>query len=193
MHHVHRGDLCRANLAHQEHGPLGLGGKVQLLGADVDVAQQDVVRDDALDKGGLVVLLLVVSFGAVQGHGDHGADELGLLVAALDEGGVVKVGAAADQGLKALVPVDHHGRLVDVQGGSGALPFFADPGQLITGHHSTLVVNDADDPVRTLLHLEHNTLKNSAGHIPFPPLISAENGNRGTFDTRKFKIPINAS
>ncbi len=61
LHHVHRGDLCRANLAHQEHGPVGLGGNVQLLGADVDVAQQDVVGDDALDKGGLVVLLLVVS------------------------------------------------------------------------------------------------------------------------------------
>ena len=149
---------------------------MQLLGPDVDVPQQDVVGDDALDEGGLVVLLLIVGLGAVEGHGDHGADELGLLVAALDEGGVVVMGTAAGQGLEGLVPIDHHRAVVGVQRGGGAFPLLPDPGQLIAGDHGALVVDDTDDPVRALLHLEYNALKYSAGHIHFLLVPMIEQG-----------------
>ena len=87
---------------------------MELLGADIDITQKDVVGNDALDEGRLVVLFLVIGLGAVQRHGDHGADELGLLVAALDEGRVVKVGAAAGQGLEGLISIDDDSRLVHI-------------------------------------------------------------------------------
>ena len=165
LNHVHRGNLRRAHLADQEDSPLGLRGKVELLGPDIDVTQQNVVGDDALDKGGLVVLFLIVGLGAVEGHGDHGADELSLVVAALDKGGVVEVGTPVGQRFEGLVPVNDHGGIVHIQGGSGALPLFSDPGQLVAGYHGSLVVHDANDAVRALLHLEHDALKNSAGHV----------------------------
>ena len=159
---------------------------MEFLGADIDVAQKDVIRNDALDESRLVMLLLVIGLGAVQGHGDHGADEPGLLVAALDEGGVVIVRAAAGQGLKGLIPIDHHGAVVGVQGGGSALPFLSNPGQLIAGDHGALVVDDADDPVRALFHLEYNALKYSAGHIHFlliPIFLSVEQRDTLPFDT----------
>ena len=66
MHHVNEGGIAGLHLADQEHRPGRLRDKVQLLGADIDVPQQNVVGDDVLDKGGLVVLLLIVGLGAVQ-------------------------------------------------------------------------------------------------------------------------------
>ena len=137
---------------------------MQLLGPDIDIPQEDIVGDDALDKGRLVVLLLIVCLGTVQGHCHHGADELGLLITALGKGGVVEAGAAVGQGLKGLVPIGHRCGFNGVQGGSGTLPFFSDPGQMVAGDHRPLVVNDADDAVRTLFHLKYDALEYSAGH-----------------------------
>ena len=114
LDHVHRRDLRRAHLPDQKDRPEGLRGEVELLGTDVDIPQQDVVGDDGLHKGGLVVLLLIVGLGAVQGHRHHGADELGLLVTALDKGGIIVVGPPADQRFEGLVPVDHHGGLIHI-------------------------------------------------------------------------------
>ena len=122
------------------------------------------------------MLLLIVGLGAVEGHGDHGADELGLLIAALDEGGVVIVGAPADQGLEGLVPIDDHCGLIDCQGRRSAFPFFPDPGQLVAGDHGALVVDDADDPVGALLHLQDDALKYSAGHVDFLLIVAMEQG-----------------
>ena len=66
MHHVNEGGIAGLHLADQEHRPGRLGDKVQLLGADIDVAQKDVIRNDALDESRLVMLLLVIGLGAVQ-------------------------------------------------------------------------------------------------------------------------------
>ena len=41
---------------------------MEFLGADIDVAQKDVIRNDALDESRLVMLLLVIGLGAVQGQ-----------------------------------------------------------------------------------------------------------------------------
>ena len=40
---------------------------MEFLGPNIDVAQKDVIRDDALDEGRLVMLLLVIGLGTVQG------------------------------------------------------------------------------------------------------------------------------
>ena len=42
--------------------------------------------------------------------------------------------------------------------------------------NSALVVDDADDPVRALLHLEHNALKYSAGHVYFLLIFALKRG-----------------
>ena len=126
---------------------------MQLLGPDIDVPQQDVVGDDVLDKGGLVVLLLIVGLGPVEGHHGHGAEGLGLRVLPLDKGGIVELGAPAGQCLEgaalkadgaAVPPVDrlHHAR-----------PVLANAAQFVAGHHRSLRINHADGSVCAVLHL----------------------------------------
>ena len=55
--------------ADDEHAAVELGLDVQLLGAHVNVAQEDVVGKDALDERGLVVLFLVIALGGVKRDG----------------------------------------------------------------------------------------------------------------------------
>ena len=63
LDHVDGRHIGGAHLTDEEHGPGHLRDEMELLGTDIDVPQQDIVGDDALDKGGLVVLLLIVGLG----------------------------------------------------------------------------------------------------------------------------------
>ncbi|MPN10007.1 hypothetical protein SDC9_157300 [bioreactor metagenome] len=47
---------------------------MKLLGPDVNVAQQDIIRNNAFNKGGLVVLFLIIGLRAVEGNHRHQTD-----------------------------------------------------------------------------------------------------------------------
>ena len=153
MHHVNEGGIAGLHLADQEHRPGRLGDKVQLLGADIDVPQQNVVGDDVLDKGGLVVLLLIVGLGAVQRHRGHGAEHLRLGVLTLDKGGIVELGPPAGQGLEGAPVKADRVSLAPVDRLHGARPVLPDAAQLIAGHHRSLRIDHADGSLRAVLHL----------------------------------------
>lgn len=143
---------------------------MQFLGADIDVAGEDIVGDDILDEGALVVLFLVVGLRTVERDVGHDAEASGSLIVALGEHGIVKVGAPGNERLEGLFVDDNDGVRGAVELDDCLGPFFADQRGVAAGDHVAVSVNDADDAVGGLLHLDDHTLKNATGHST-PSLI----------------------
>lgn len=120
---------------------------MQLLGPDVDITQKDIVGDDVLDKGCLVVLLLVVGLGPVEGHGRHGADQPGVVVLAADKHSIVKLGTPAGQRLEGLALKGDNLVSCGVHSLHRTGPTLSNIGQLIAGHHRSLGIDDANGSV----------------------------------------------
>ena len=93
LNQLHRGHIRVFHLPHQQHHPGLIGDKMQLLGPDIHVAGQDVVGNNVLYEGGLVVLLLVIVLGLVEGHRRDGADGAAHGIVAIGEGRVIQLGA----------------------------------------------------------------------------------------------------
>ena len=165
LDHVHRHRL--QSLVHRsdhEDAPGRLRRHVQLLGPHVNITDQNVVGDDVLDEGTLVVLLLIIALGRVQGHRRHGTYRPAHAVVAAGKHRVVKVTAPAGQRLERPALQRDAGAL----GGGDGLhvfgPLFADARQFAACNNGTLRVKDADGAVRRLLELQYNILKNSSRH-----------------------------
>ena len=58
---------------------------MQLLGPNIDITQKDIVGNNILDKGSLIVLLLIIGLGAVEGHRSHGTNHSSLGILTLDK------------------------------------------------------------------------------------------------------------
>jgi len=99
---------------------------MQFLGADIDVAGEDIVGDDILDEGALVVLFLVVGLRTVERDVGHDAEASGSLIVALGEHGIVKVGAPGNERLEGLFVDDNDGVRGAVELDDCLGPFFAD-------------------------------------------------------------------
>ena len=126
---------------------------MQLLSLGIDVPQQDVVRNNILHKGSLVVLLLIIGLGRVQGHAGHGAHGASHTVVAAGENRIVKVGAPAGHGLEGLALDRDAAVLSGFDGLHIAGPLLADARQLAAGDHGSFVINDSDDAVGGFLKL----------------------------------------
>ena len=169
-HHIHGGHVWHTQLAHQQDHPGHLGDEVQLLGPDIDVAQEDVVGQDVLDKGSLVVLLLIIGLGTVERDGGHGAHGGSLLIFAPDKGGIVKLTIPTGHGLKGEAVAHHHVVPFGSQQCGYIPPLLTNVSQFVTCQYGALLVDDSDGSVGAILHLENDALENAAGHcaIPFP-------------------------
>ena len=161
---VDHGGVGRLRLADQEDAPGDVAVEVKLLGTNVDIPQKNVIRDDVLHEGALVVLLLIALLGAVVGHRRHGAEGAGQIVLAADKAGVIKLGAPAAQSLESLALTGDHSVLGAVDNLYHAGPALSDQGGIVAGHNGTVGVNDTHGPVCAFLHLEHDALKNPVGH-----------------------------
>ena len=137
---------------------------MQLLRADIDIARQDIVGDDILDEGSLVVLFLIVGLRAVERDIGHDAQAPGGLVVALGKHSVVKIGAPGNERLEGLFIDNDDGIRGAVELDDGLGPFFPDAGSVAAGDHGAVGVDHADHAVGRLLHLDDHTLKNAAGH-----------------------------
>ena len=165
LHHVHGNGLGPiVHRADDKDAAGHLCRHMQLLGTHVDVTDEDVIRDDVLDKGALVVLFLVVDLGGVQRHAGHGAYGASHAVVSAGENRIIKVGSPAGHGLEGLAL---HGHAVAFRRRDGLHifgPLFTDTGELAARDHRALGVDDADGAVCGLLELQHNVLKNSSRH-----------------------------
>ena len=164
LQHIHGGHIGPAHLPDQQHSSGQIGGKMQLLGADVDITGQNVVGDDIFDKGPLVMLFFVVGLGSIQGHVGHDTDALGRFVISFHEHGIVKIGAPTDERLQSFLLHHNHRIRRAVETNHSFRPLFPDHGSFAAGYHVAIRVNDADHAVCGFFHLDNHTLKNTAGH-----------------------------
>ena len=137
---------------------------MKLLSTHINVANKDIVGNDVLNEGALVVLLLIIGLGRVQGHAGHGADRAAHAVVAAGKHGIIEVAAPTGQSLEGLAL---HADTVAVGPFNGVHilgPLFADPGKLAAGDDAAVSVQNADDTVRRLLELQHYILKNPSRH-----------------------------
>ena len=144
---------------------------MELLGADIDIAGQDIVGDDVLDKGSLVVLFLVIGLRAVERHIGHDANALGNFILAVHKDGIVKIRAPADQGFHGSLVHNHHGIRGTVETDHRLGPFFSNHGGFAAGYDIAVGINDADGAVSGFLHLDDHALKHAAGHECALPLF----------------------
>ena len=151
--------------ANDEHAAVELGFDVQLLGAHIDIAQQDVVRENALDERGLVVLFLIIALGGVERDSRHAADGGAERILAACEGRKVELTAPALERLEGLALERDAGALGVVDGLHQMRPALADLRQVGTGDDRTLRVDHADDRIGRFLKLQHDVLKDPTGHI----------------------------
>ena len=175
--HVHGGHVAVTHLPDEEHRPGGVGGKVQLLGADVNITGQDIVHDDILHKGSPVMLLLVEGLGIVQGDIGHLAEAPCHLVVAGAENGVFQHVGIAQNGLEAALAEGD-----DAVGGVGHLqrgvrPALTQNGHIGAGNHAPLGIDYAEAAVRNIPQLNNDTLKNAVGHIYSHSLVSCINAH----------------
>ena len=119
------------------------------------------------------MLLLIVGLGAVEGHHGHGAHRPGGLVLPPGEGGVIKLGAPPRQRLEGIAAIGDQLGLGGVHRLYRAGPLFSNAGELVTGYHRSLGIDDADGAVGAVLHLQNHALENPAGHRALPPSLSA--------------------
>ena len=157
--------------ADDEHAAVDLRCHMKLLGAHVDIGDEDVVGDDVLNEGALVVLLLIVALGGVQRHSSHGADGTTNDIITVGKHGIVKMTTPGRQRLKSLALQRHTFALGSGNGLHVLVPLLADTGQLAAGDHSTLSINNTDGTLSGLLKLQHYILKNSTGHDALLPLL----------------------
>ena len=154
LHHLQRDGLAAAlHRPDHEYAAGYLGGHVQLLGPHIDVADKNVVGDDVLDEGALVVLFLIVRLGGVQGHAGHGAHGAAHAVITGGEHGIVKMSAPAGQRLEGLALQRNAAALGGVDGLHILGPLLADPRQLAASDDGTLGVNDAHGAIGGILEL----------------------------------------
>ena len=157
------------HLPDQEHCPGGIGGKMQLLGPDINITGQNIVHDDILDKGAPVMLLLIEGLGIVQGDIGQLAEGPGHLVITGAEHGVFKGIGIAHDGLEALLGEGHHtvGAGAHLHGGIG--PVLPQQGDIGGGNDAAFRIHNAEGAVRDLLELNDHTLKNTVGHLSVTP------------------------
>ena len=137
---------------------------MKLLGPDIDIPQQNIVGDDALDKSGLVVLFFIVGLGAVEGHCGHGAYHAGRIVLPACKGCIIKLRAPPCQRFERIAVKGHQFRVGLVDRFDRSRPLLSNTGQFIASYHRSLRINHADGTVGTVLHLQNHTLENPAGH-----------------------------
>ena len=168
---LQRGQIRSVDLTDQEHGAGNIRGEMQLLGADINVAGQDVVRNDVLYEDGFVVLLLIVDPGLLKGHAREDAHAARRGVSPVHKDGVIGPGVHARHGLIGPLPRNEHLLGVIPLDAAKILQLCADHAQFAAGYDHALVIRHADAPVGGVLHLNDDTLKYSAGHKVLPLMI----------------------
>ena len=136
---------------------------MQFLGTHINIAQQDVIGNNILNKAGLIMLFLIIILGTVQGHGRHGTKSCRHLILAGYKGSVIHLVTPATQGDKGTV-ADHDHTLAVVGIFHNLGPLLTHQGQFVTGNYGTVAVHNTNGTVGAILHLKYYTLKNSTGH-----------------------------
>ena len=132
---------------------------MQLLGADIDIPGQDIVRDDILDEGALVMLFLVVRLGKAQGDLRHAAGGGGGGVCALHERRKAEGRIPALQRHKRLSVMYYNAIRHGCNGGQCLGQALTDQCGVVRGNDAPLRVDYAERKMCRICELFHYALK----------------------------------
>ena len=157
------------HLPDQEYSTGCVSREVQLLGTDVNITGQNIVHDDVLNKGSPVMLFLIEDLGIVQGDICQLTEASGCIIITGAEHGILVIIGIANNSLKTLLPEGHNAfsGTAYPQGGIG--PPLTQQGNIGTGDHTALGIDDTKGAVRNLFQLDDHALKNTVGHFRVPP------------------------
>ena len=127
-----------------------VGGEMQLLGSDINIAGQNVIHDNILDKGATVMLLLIEGLGIIQRNVSHSAGGSCSVIGAGAEDRIFKVIGAVNDRLEGTLT--EGGNAVAGTGDLPGciLPAFAQQRSIGTGNHVTIGINDAEGMLRNI-------------------------------------------
>ena len=125
---------------------------MQLTGLDINITRQDIVQNDILDKGSLVMLLIIQRLDVADCDGCHGADAACVFVLTMNKYSVLKAGGAICHrtvGISAETDhIAHIGQLC-----RRILTHFTNALQIGTGDNRTAGIDDTDCAVHRIFHL----------------------------------------
>ena len=130
---------------------------MKLLRLDVDIAREDIVKDDVLDERPLVVLLVIKILYVIEGDREDHGDLLCHLVLALDEDDVLRFCAVADLAVGISSGGDGVRSIRDLV--ADTLAGLTDADKLAARDDDPVLIDDSDDAIHRVLHLVDNSLK----------------------------------
>ena len=137
---------------------------MQLARLDIDVAREDIVEDNILDKGRFVVLFIVKRLDAVDRYRREPADALCKLVLAMDEDRVLKTRAAPGKGFVCHAADTYH--IVGIRKfARRVLAHLADARKLRARNDGAGRIDHAHGAVNRVFHLQNDALKKTCSHI----------------------------
>ena len=163
-HNVDRRDIGRLLLTNEEYHARHIVAEVQLAGLDVNIARQDVVQNDILDEGRLVVLFVIQRLDIVDRNRNQRADAARQLVLALYEYGVFQTRRTVSCNMVGIT-AETNDLAGEAQLSDCFLPHFTDTRQIGTCYNRTACVNNADRTIHRILHLQNNRLEQSRSHF----------------------------
>ena len=128
LHLVDQRGIRLVQLAQHKNAARHLSGHMQFFRPHINIPQQDIIRDNILDKRPLVVLFLIVRLCGIQCHSGHGAHSAADAVLPTGKHGVIKPRAPASQRFKRLSVQHDGGSFRRIDGRDIFWPFFSDPG-----------------------------------------------------------------
>ena len=167
VYHVDRGNIGRRLLAHEEYHARHIVAEVQLAGLDINIARQDVIQNDILYEGSLVVLFVIQRLDIVNRNRNQRADAARQLVLTLYEYGVFQTRRTVTRCMISIT-AETNDLAGEAQLSDCFLPHFTDTRQIGTCYNRTACVNNADRTIHRILHLQNNRLEQSRSHFTFP-------------------------
>jgi hypothetical protein len=139
-----------------------LVGEVKLVRLYVNIAGKDVVKKNALDKGSLVIFLIVEGFHIAEEDREKLSHAAGVRIATLNEADAVIL-LIIDEAIGISVVDDRvggEGKLL-----SYSLLGFSNLGKLAAGDDNTVLINNTDGTADNVLHLMKNCLIQAVRHV----------------------------
>ena len=141
----------------KQHDAIFLGVEVKLLGLDVNIARQDIVKDDILDKRALVIFLVVKLLYVGKRDRQHLGQHLSHFILALNENGVFGFHIIADRTVGIAALAYHIRRVKQIVAQTGHKLSYSH--KLRTGNNVIGFINYSYCAVNGIFHLMNYTLK----------------------------------
>ena len=149
------------NMADKEYRTRHLCLEVELLGTDVDISGENIIGDNVLNEGTLIVLFFVIGLSEAEGNTSHTAQWAYLFGSTAYKDTVAKGGVPALEGQEALTAPFHQTVRRGSNGGYDLGEPFSRKGVITGRNDGAICVNDTNDLLGCISELFYNALKNT--------------------------------